>query len=137
MLWMSCRRSRESFSRYTRLLRTAAAYWEKVVSWLLLAASAASLVRLAAQPEPGNMAVQASSKQPDLTWKGGLPWEVIALFRVPASAAQYCSTVGIKHKGCVDAQAVLVQVAGDHSKLLAECQLQMCHKLCRLQPQAQ
>ena len=58
MLWMSCRRSRESFSRYTRLFRTAAAYWEKVVSWLLLAASAASLVRLAAHPEPGNVAVQ-------------------------------------------------------------------------------
>lgn len=50
MLWMSCRRSRESFRRYTRLFNTAAAYWEKVLSVLLLADSCASLVRLAAHP---------------------------------------------------------------------------------------
>ncbi len=55
------------------------------MSWLLLAASAASLVRLAAQPESGKMALQA--QQPDLTWKGGLPWEVISLLQSAASAA--------------------------------------------------
>ena len=48
MLWMSCRRSRESLSRYTRLLSTAAAYWEKVVSLLASPASFASFVKLAA-----------------------------------------------------------------------------------------
>ena len=117
---MSCSRSRESFSRYTTLFRTAAAYWEKVVSWLLLAASAANLVRLAAQPEPGNMAIQA--QQPDVTWKGGVPWEVIALLPLTASAAQCCSTAGIKHKDSDDAQAEMLQVAGDHSKMLfAKC----------------
>jgi len=85
MLWRSCSRSRESFSRYTRLFRTAAAYWEKVVSWLLLAASAASLVRLAAHPEPGKAALQA--QQANLTRKGGVLWGIIALLQLTASAA--------------------------------------------------